>query len=40
MNCHTEEAEVHKSGLRQMVESSGGLEKLGLDGFLARIITV
>lgn len=40
MNCHIEEAEIHKKGLQQMVEASGGLEKLGSDGFLAHLITL
>jgi hypothetical protein len=40
MNCHVEEAEIHKKGLQQMVEASGGLEKLGFGGFLAHLITL
>lgn len=40
MNCATEEADIHRNGLKQMVKARGGLEKLGLDGFLAYIITL
>jgi hypothetical protein len=40
MNSHAEEAEIHKSGLQQMVKSRGSLEILGLDGFLAHLITL
>ena len=34
MNCHTKEVEV-----QQIVKLSGGLEKLGLDRFLARLMS-
>jgi hypothetical protein len=40
MHCYTDEAEVHKNGLLEMVKSAGGLDKLGFDGFLARLITL
>lgn len=38
MNSCTEEAEVHKNGLLEMIKSAGGLSRLGMDGFLARLI--
>lgn len=38
MNERTEEAGVHKRGLQQMVKASGGLDQLGLDGLLTRLI--
>lgn len=40
MNGHWEVAEIHKNGLRQMVKESGGLARLGFDGFLAHLITL
>ncbi|KAL7929765.1 hypothetical protein V8C35DRAFT_314735 [Trichoderma chlorosporum] len=40
MNCHVEESSIHKKGLLQMINASGGLTKLGFGGFLSHMITI
>lgn len=40
MNCNIDKAKVHKDGLLEMVKLAGGLDKLGLNGFLAHLINV
>lgn len=40
MNPYAEGAEIHKSGLQEMVRAAGGLPNLGMDGFLAHLVTL
>lgn len=40
MNPSAEGADIHKSGLQEMVRAAGGLPSLGMGGFLAHLVTL
>lgn len=40
LSSNEEEADIHKMGLQQMVKANGGLQRLGLGGFLSHTIVL